>query len=164
MKVLSVTGLMAIVFLTTACQHTESALLIVDKDTVLTAHVENSPASTRAGLSATGKSPNAKLHRVLQAPSGSVLFAYDADIHRGTEAGSYGITLKPVKGSPTFAATREVTAQRDEDQIRVELVEDSLSHRKIVDVLQFVTKTDTPQIGKSLLQFHNHIFRMVHGQ
>ena len=164
MKILSFTGLMAILYLTTACQHTESALLIVDKDTVLTAHVENSPASTRAGFSATGSGPNATLHRVLRTPSGSVLFAYDADIQPGTEAGAFGITLRPVKGSPTFAATRKVTAQRDEDQIRVELVEDAISHRKIVDVLQFVTKTDTPDIGDSLMKFHNHIFRMVHGK
>ncbi|HXJ38100.1 MAG TPA: hypothetical protein VNH18_02410, partial [Bryobacteraceae bacterium] len=76
---------------------------------------------------------------------------------------NYRVTLKPVKGSPSFAANREVAAKVDEDEVRVELVEDAVSHRRIVDVLKLSTETPIDPMN-SLIQFHNHIFRMVHGK
>jgi hypothetical protein len=103
------------------------------------------------------------IHRVLQGDDGKLLFAYDLAIKRG-DAGSYIIVLKPAAGNgPTFAATREVTLTADDRVVRVDLLEQPSTGRKVTDVLH--VGTDQPMtIHSHLISIHNQFWRWIHGQ
>jgi hypothetical protein len=162
MKALNCAALLGLACVTCACQVHQSAAMIVDKKTVLMASVQNAPQGSRAGFSASSSGSNTTLHRVLQSADGRELFAYDAEVHPGTEPNLYGVTLKPVKGSPTFATVREASARRDSEEIMVELLEDAKSHRKVVDVLWLQTPQES--LGDHVIRVHNQFYRWVHGR
>jgi hypothetical protein len=103
------------------------------------------------------------IHRVLQDDNGKPLFAYDLAVKRG-DAGSYTIVLKPAAGNgPTFAATREVTLTPDDRAVRIDLMEQPSTGKKVTDVLH--VGTDRPMtIHSHLIAIHNQFWRWVHGQ
>ena len=129
---------------------------------LLSVAVEGVEARSAGGIQSSARDGQT-IHRVLQGDDGKLLFAYDLAVKRG-DAGSYTIVLKPAAGSgPTFAATREVTLAPDDRAVRIDLMEQPSTGRKVTDVLHVAT--DHPvTIRSHLLAFHNQLFRWMHGQ
>jgi hypothetical protein len=118
---------------------------------------------TRLKVSTEGAGPQTvavgeTAHRVLRNSEGKILFAYDLQANR-TGAGLFRISLKPAQQQPTFVKEREVTVAANES-VRVDLLEKPGTGQKITDVFSLAQDAT---IGAHLMQFHNHIYRMVHG-
>jgi hypothetical protein len=98
-------------------------------------------------------------HRILRNSDGKVLFAYDLQAKK-TGAGLYRLSLRPSQQQPTFETEREVTVSGNES-VRVDLMEKPGTGQKITDVFSLAQDAT---IGSHLIQFHNHIYRAVHGE
>lgn len=162
MKTLTCAALIGTAVLTCACQVRQVPSIAVDAKTAISARLENAPAGSRSVFFRSATGEFATLHRQLFSSGEAELFAYDAEVRPGAERGSYGVTLRPVKGSPTFSAPREVMARRDEDEVRVELLEDAKSHQKIVDVL--ILHSPEKTVVGHIVKVHNDFFRWVHSR
>ena len=125
------------------------------------------PPATRMVFSLTPKEP---IHRVLESGDGKVLFGYNLQVGKGTADGSYRLILKPAATGPTFQKSREVTVENRDAVVRVELMEQPETGKKIVDVFQLANRTDADVKAEltsplaHLKAFHDHIFHMLHGQ
>ncbi len=151
-----------------ACQTSDSAhatarqAMLVDSGTLLSVSVEGVEARSAGEIHGSARDGQT-IHRVLQDDNGKPLFAYDLAVKRG-DAGSYTLVFKPAAGeAPTFAATREVTLRPDDRAVRIDLMEQPSTGRKVTDVLHLAT--DRPMsLGSHLIAIHNQFFRWVHGQ
>jgi hypothetical protein len=108
------------------------------------------------------------IHRVLRDGDGNVLFAYDLQVSRSGKDGAYDFLLKPAAGkAPTFEASRKVTLNA-QDAVRVELMEQQGTGRKVEDVLSLVDTSGSASdvhnaIGAHLRAMHERFYRWVHG-
>jgi hypothetical protein len=103
------------------------------------------------------------IHRVLRDENGKPLFAYDLAVTRG-DAGSYTLVLKPAAGNgPTFSATREVTLTPNDSAVRVDLMEQPSTGRKVTDVLHLANERPI-KIHSHLMALHNQFFRWITGK
>jgi hypothetical protein len=108
--------------------------------------------------------PGVPIHRVVQNADGKPLFAYDLDISKN-EGGAYRIAVRPAADGPTFKSTREVTVNRDQEAVRVDLLEQPQTGRKVSDWVSVVTAHDEQQsLPRHLVELHNRIFRWMHGE
>jgi hypothetical protein len=142
-------------------------LIDLDARTSLAVSVEGVQA--RPTASESGRVPRSKegetIHRVLQNAEGKILFAYDLEVRRG-ESGTYTFVLKPAGKGPTFDARRELTVAH-QDAVRVELMEQPDTGRKVVDVFRLVGRTSEVHeisIGAHLRRAHEMVFQWIHGQ
>jgi len=137
------------------------AILVAD-GTLLSVAVEGVEARSAGEIQGSARDGQT-IHRVLQGDDGKPLFAYDLAVKRG-DAGSYTIVLKPAAGNgPTFAATREVTLTPDDRAVRVDLMEEPSTGRKVTDVLHLASEHPVT-VRSHLLALHNQFFRWIHGQ
>ncbi len=109
------------------------------------------------------------IHRVLQSPDGTVLFAYDLQVNK-SGAGAYRFVLNPAEGkAPTFQVSREVTLDA-QDAVRVELMEQQGTGRKVEDVLSLVDSAGKPSgahddaFMQHLYAMHQRIYHWIHGE
>ena len=103
-------------------------------------------------------------HRILRDSDGKVVFAYDLDVTSSPTGESYSFVLKPASPGPTFAGSRKVTAVLN-GGVKVELMEQPGTGRRIVDVFRVVRQENTEEsFGSHLMALHNRFFRWVHGQ
>ncbi len=125
------------------------------------------PPAPRLLGSPTSKEP---IHRVLETSDGNVLFGYDLQVGKADSAGSYRLILRPAATGPTFRKSREVTVENRDAVVRVELMEQPETGKKIVDVFRLADRTDADLQAElnsplaHLKAFHDHIFHMLHGQ
>jgi hypothetical protein len=108
------------------------------------------------------------IHRVLHGDDGNVLFAYDLQISKAGTGGAYHFLLKPAGKGPTFDGNREVTVSSREEAVRVELMEQPGTGRKVEDVFRLVDSeghaSEAHQmIGAHLRRAHEMIYRWIHG-
>jgi hypothetical protein len=109
------------------------------------------------------------IHRVLQSRGGTILFAYDLRVRKSGAGDGYRFELKPAAGkAPTFDASREVTVNA-QDAVRVELMEQQGTGRKVEDVFRLVDTSGNAAethfaIGAHLRAAHQLIYRWVHGE
>lgn len=152
--ILAITGL-------TGCQPAATGQSVrIDAATQLVVSVEGVAAHPKARTSEPAEGE--PMHRVLQGSDGKTLFAYDLEVSKSGSAGGYRFLLKPADSGPTFDAVREVTVNNRDDAVRVELMEEPGTGRKIEDV--FHLSDPPPTIGGHLMELHNRFFRWVHGQ
>ncbi len=103
-------------------------------------------------------------HRILRDSDGKVVFTYDLDVSSSPTGESYSFVLKPAGAGPTFATSRKVTAALY-GGVRVELMEQPGTGRKIVDVFRVVPQANSEESFTShLMALHNRFFQWVHGQ
>lgn len=103
------------------------------------------------------------IHRVLQGGDGNFLFAYDIDVTKASSAGAYQLRLKPARSGATFATVREVTV-RGKDTVRVELMEQPETGRKVEDVFSLVAlEENTADPGTHLNHIHAFFRNLFHG-
>jgi hypothetical protein len=156
------------------CDHAESVsgkqVVTVDLDArtrliVSVEGVQTRPASAEFERSKEGE----PIHRILQSADGKTLFAYDLEVHKSGTAGLYHFLLKPAGNGPTFASTGEVTMKAHEDAVRVELMEQPGTGRKVEDVFRLVdfeghaSEAHDTSIGAHLRRVHEMIRQWVHG-
>jgi hypothetical protein len=102
------------------------------------------------------------IHRVVQDDSGKPLFAYDLAVKRG-DAGAYTFILKPAAGKgPTFAGTREVTLTPEDRAVRVDLMEQPSTGKRVTDVLRLSNERPMT-LHSHLMAIHNQFFHWIHG-
>jgi len=104
------------------------------------------------------------LHRVLQGADGKVLFAYNLDVKKNPAAGSYRLLLRPAGAGSTFAAVREATV-RGKDSVRVQLMEEPGTGRKVEDVFRLVKAEENMADPQAHLKRIHAFFRnLFHGE
>jgi hypothetical protein len=148
-----------------------SQLIDLDAKTRIMVQVEGAIAQPGPVLYADlrGANGGAPIHRELQGLDGKALFAYDLTIRKSAPAGNFRFQLNPAAGNtPTFAKTREVALTPQDDTVRVVLMEQPATGKKIVDVFHVLERRpnseDTPMTFQShLMALHNRFFKWVHG-
>lgn len=116
--------------------------------------------------------PGQPIHRVLRNSAGKVLFTYDLDVAKyapgtGPDGTTYRFLLKPATGGPSFAATREVNVTPESEAVRVELLAQPGSGKKVVDVFTLSAPSkviESTGFGDHLMAVHNRVWKWVHGQ
>jgi hypothetical protein len=98
------------------------------------------------------------VHRVLRGSDGKVLFAYDLEAKKMPD-GLFRLQLKPSQQKPTFEKERAITVGW-KNGVQVDLMEKPGTGQKITDLFYV---GQTPTIGGHLMQLHNHLYKMVHG-
>jgi hypothetical protein len=149
----------------TGCAHFSTAQsTAVNSKTQLVAHLQG--GDLRASI-VRPKVPGDPIHRIVQDLDGKLLFAYDLEVGRASENGSYTLRLKPAQQKPTFAAAREVTVKSPQESVRVELMENPATGEKITDVLQLLPP-EIPAAALSptahLMKLHNMVYNYFHGR
>ena len=142
-------GILAVLALG-GCGHgsQEFQSIIVDKKVLaVTTAGETAGASTGSQNVDLGET----VHRVIHGKQGETLFAYDLAIHRGV-AGTYVLHLKPTAGAPTFARERSVSIQEVGQSVRVELMENPLTGKKIADAYRFFQPVTLGSLHRDLVR------------
>ncbi len=125
------------------------------------AQVQAGPKEVMLVPSNTGEA----VHRILKNSSGKALFAYDIKAGKDDGAGNYHFLLAPAAGTiPTFESTRELAVKAGEESVKVELMEQPGTGRKIADVLQVNAFESHSAIQEHLIRFHSMIRAWVHGE
>jgi hypothetical protein len=129
--------------------------------------VETQPA--QAEFAGVPKSKDGEpIHRVLHGSDGTVLFAYDLAVRKAGTGGAYQLSLKPAGKGPTFDAAREVTVQGQE-AVRVELMEEPGTSRKIEDIFRLVPADRTGEdlhanaFGAHMQMVHSFFHKLFQG-
>ena len=149
-------GAMLVTLGLTGCQTTVPPSVRIDKETRLFVSVEGIRESTTPLVpSSTEGEP---IHRTLQNGDGRILFAYDLEVSKTDTADAYRFLLKPADDGPTFDASREVTVSTHDDSVRVELMEEPGTGRKVEDVYRLLKGRPW---GPHDSMFQQHVY-MVH--
>jgi len=154
------------------CQTTDSAQPLqrqavrLDDSTILTVQVEGvQPGSAPAASVFRRSNESEPIHRILEDGSGKALFTYDLQLSRSEPDGAYTFLLKPAGQGPTFASSRKVTMKSSDDAVRVDLMEQPDTGRKISDVYRVQkSATHAMSLHAHLMALHERLYRWVHGE
>lgn len=164
-------GVLAVAGVAAGCQHVAASpagwhRVAVDSNAQLVVQVEGGKAGVVPSDVSTPARTGETIHRVLRAEDGGVLFSYDLVMKRTANKKAYLLLLSPAAGGgPTFAKKREVLAKADEDQVRVELMQQPETHEKVVDVYRVMAVEEVKDLhSMSLMEMHNAVFRWLHSK
>jgi hypothetical protein len=127
------------------------------------------------GVQARGSAPGGiprdgePIHRVLQSADGKILFQYDLAVRRTAPNEAWHFLLKPAGSGPTFASAREVSVTSRLDTVRVELMENPATGRKVADVFTLLNVDErdaelhSASFSAHAKKFHSMLRHFIHG-
>ncbi len=161
MKISQQLGILAALAVTGCGNGThEFQSIIVDKKVLAVSTAgETDGASTGSQNVGLGET----VHRVIHGKQGETLFAYDLAIQRG-DPGTYVLHLKRAAQEPTFARERSVSIQEVGQSVRVELMENPQTGKKIADAYRFFQPVTLGSLHRDLvhalhLEIHGGVSR-----